>query len=325
MAIITQEEALERADQIRDETGEKDNTAERVGQLLHDAFETFFATSGSVPPLPPVFIVHGETAVDAELQDGGPGSPYSTIQAGVDDHPELDFLTFLVVPPSSGNQVEDISIDRLNGPKLTLVSYAPHAPAFGTPLVIEGDISLTGSEGPGYLTLQDIDVDGDTLATTFLGLIRSRTIDTTSVAATGVRLLDGESSVSVLAAPTNVAIREISNIEAFSEASSVTAHNPFPANYKFSGSHEFTLYLSIVTPATTGTLDLTAEWDDGNGSRSLKIIDALDVTSGGPGLASVALPLKLSDTAVTFTVALAGVDALSYGVQSGLRSVGTVG
>lgn len=42
MPIVTQAEALARADQIRDEAGLKANTATRVGQLLHDAFQTLF-------------------------------------------------------------------------------------------------------------------------------------------------------------------------------------------------------------------------------------------------------------------------------------------
>lgn len=265
------------------------------------------------------FYVDGATT--ATTHDGSDDAPYLTMQAALDDHPALDSIALLVVP---GTYTEDLTMDRFNGAHLAIASTAPKPPESydaAAGVILDGTISLTGSEGACILTLQDARVLDD-ITTNFAAFFRSHMTDPAVVAAPDGLSLDNYSSVPNLNSSGPTKIRDLSNSETFVLADAVSLHNPFPANYRFTGLHQFSLYLQVTGTADAGgKIHVTINWTDNGGARSEQIVTDFPVDVAG--YKYVGLPLRLNGSAVTYTVTKVGVTgSLTYFVDAGLHSLG---
>lgn len=264
---------------------------------------------GGVPPLTKTAYVDAATA--APSRDGSIGKPFQTLQEAIDANFVADvdnFINLLVAPGT----YTDATLLTTGGNTIAYLSIASTVPGGGllaisnptAGVVINGAITVVGSEGDGRVLLQDAYVPVQPIVTTSLALIRAG-VETQTVAGV-VDLYDTSSFVADPLNPTTINLQNMGHENQYTDADPVpTNANPFPPNYRFQGLHEVTFSLTVFIPATTGTMDLTVEWlNIITGAATQQVISGFDMTT--IGVTSVTVPLYLNASPVTYSIVYTG-------------------
>lgn len=265
---------------------------------------------GSVPPLTATVYVDGGTLVDPGDQDGSIGKPYSSLQAAVDANAgsgDFAFINLLVAP---GIYAEDVTLTKFQQAYVSIACTVPgifldgSVPGNGIYVTLAGVVSLTGTEGGSYLTLQDVRTSSPgSVAATNIGLVRSQLAQ--PVGASLVVIRDWDSSAYGVPSPTNVRLSDLSAENNWTDADVVSNFNPLAQFYVYNGLFDVSVYVTVIS-ASGGTADLTVAWSDGFGSRQ-KVLSGIDFS--GPGYFSQSFPVRLSGTNLTYSVDVSGASA----------------
>jgi len=298
----------------------KPNAAQKVP--LWNGTQWTLDDAGSVPPLTKTSYVDQNTV--APIRDGSIGKPFQTLQEAIDANfvSDVDVLVHLIVAPGAYGDATLVTTGGNTLAYLSIASTAPGLLATGFPgagVVINGAITVVGSEGDGRVVLQDVYVPTQPItAGTTVGLIRSG-VETATVASR-VALYDDSSFVGNPLNPTTVDLQKLGSEISYSDTDPApTNANPFPANYRFQGLHEVTFSLTVYVAATTGTLDLTVEWlNIITGATTQQVISGLDMTT--VGVTSVTVPLYLNASPVTYSINYTGASGnFTYYLSTALK------